>query len=54
MKSFARMCCGLLFLALAGSVLAQGYPTRPIRLIVPWPPGQSTYKRQLNRGADKL
>jgi tripartite-type tricarboxylate transporter receptor subunit TctC len=42
MKSIARMACGLLLLALTGAALAQGYPTRPIRLIVPWPPGQAT------------
>ena len=42
MKSFVRICCGLVLLALAGTVLAQAYPSRPIRLIVPWPPGQST------------
>lgn len=42
MKVFARVCCALLFVVLTGSVLAQGYPNRPIRLVVPWPPGQST------------
>jgi len=30
---------GVLLLALAGSAQAQGYPSQPIRLIVPWPPG---------------
>ena len=28
--------------ALAGSAFAQGYPTHPIKVIVPWPPGQAT------------
>jgi tripartite-type tricarboxylate transporter receptor subunit TctC len=42
MKLIARICFGLLLLALTGAALAQGYPNRPIRLIVPWPPGQST------------
>ena len=26
----------------AGPVLAQQYPTKPVRVIVPWPPGQAT------------
>jgi tripartite-type tricarboxylate transporter receptor subunit TctC len=26
----------------AGSAFAQNYPTRPIKVIVPWPPGQAT------------
>jgi tripartite-type tricarboxylate transporter receptor subunit TctC len=29
-------------LAGTGAVVAQGYPDRPIRVIVPWPPGQAT------------
>ena len=29
-------------LALAGSALAQPYPNRPIRMVIPWPPGQAT------------
>lgn len=33
-------CLGALLLALAGpAALAQGYPTQPIKLMVPWPPG---------------
>ena len=32
---------GLVFLAMAGQVLAQKYPDRPIRLIVPYAPGGS-------------
>ena len=29
-------------LAAASAALAQGYPNRPIKVIVPWPPGQAT------------
>ena len=35
----------LFFLAsllLSGAVLAQGYPNRAVKVIVPWPPGQAT------------
>ena len=41
MRNIARL---LVVLALVGTnaALAQGYPNRPIRVIVPWPPGQAT------------
>jgi tripartite-type tricarboxylate transporter receptor subunit TctC len=29
-------------LLLAGSALAQTYPNRSLRMVIPWPPGQAT------------
>jgi tripartite-type tricarboxylate transporter receptor subunit TctC len=37
-----RVACFFLSIALAGSVFAQAYPSRPVKVIVPWPPGQAT------------
>ena len=48
MKTFCavrtrRIAAGILFGLCAASASAQtGYPNRPIRLVVPWPPGQAT------------
>src|SRR5260221_9413369 len=41
MRSLAGL---FVMLALVGSSasFAQGYPNRPIKLVVPWPPGQNT------------
>src|ERR1051326_2831283 len=35
------LCCGMIVAAIGGA-LAQGYPARPIRVIVAYPPGGST------------
>jgi len=37
-----RVALLLVSLAFAGSALAQAYPNRPVRVVVPWPPGQAT------------
>jgi tripartite-type tricarboxylate transporter receptor subunit TctC len=42
MKAIVRIGFGVLLLAISGAAFAQTYPNRPIRLIVPWPPGQAT------------
>src|SRR6185436_11482334 len=39
MKRFIVM---LVVLVCAGAAAAQSYPNRPIRIIIPWPPGQAT------------
>ena len=36
-----RIICGVLALTLAGAVVAQDYPRRPVRFVVPLPPGGS-------------
>ncbi len=33
---------GVFSLVLAFSAQAQGYPNRPVRVVIPWPPGQAT------------
>jgi len=43
MRKLLRASAAVLALALAaGPVLAQQYPSKPVRVIVPWPPGQAT------------
>jgi tripartite-type tricarboxylate transporter receptor subunit TctC len=39
MRNLAVFIASLLF---SGAVLAQAYPNRPVRVVVPWPPGQAT------------
>ncbi len=41
MRNIARLLVVLAQVA-TSAVLAQGYPDRPIKVIVPWPPGQTT------------
>src|SRR6476660_8041978 len=38
----ARFSVFLISLFAAGSALSQAYPNRPVRVVVPWPPGQAT------------
>lgn len=38
-RGIARLCLGVLALGCAALAHAQGYPNKPIKLVVPWPPG---------------
>jgi tripartite-type tricarboxylate transporter receptor subunit TctC len=38
-RTFKRVCLGAMVLAFAGAAHADTYPSKPIRLIVPWPAG---------------
>lgn len=41
MKTSIRL-LAIMLLASAGAAFAQGYPDHPIKVVVPWPPGQAT------------
>ena len=36
---YSRVACGLILLGAAGMAVAQSYPAKPVRIVVPWPPG---------------
>ena len=45
MNSPARLLTSVaaaLFWAWAGAAVAQAYPNHPIKVLIPWPPGQAT------------
>jgi len=37
-----KIAAALALFALSGAALAQSYPNRPVKVVIPWPPGQAT------------
>ena len=42
MKGVTRYLFAMLAFAGASLVNAQGYPNKPVKVVIPWPPGQAT------------
>lgn len=42
MANTCKWILGIAAVALTGTALAQAWPARPVRVIVPWPPGGGT------------
>ena len=36
---FSRSLLSVIFIFVAGMAVAQNYPTKPVRVVIPWPPG---------------